>query len=90
MKEVSDVLQFVILKSGPKVCSFISVRECVFDLHCMSAVVVETIVSNFFALRNFAKSFNNVMKPSVKRSVPFSVPLETEHCEFVCFLTFSK
>ena len=44
MKEVSDVLQVVILKSGPQVCSFMSVLECVFDL---SAVVVETIVSNF-------------------------------------------
>jgi hypothetical protein len=41
------VLQFVILKSGPQVCSFISVRECVFDLLRMSAVVVESIVSNF-------------------------------------------
>jgi len=47
MKDVSDVLQFVVLKSVQWVCSFISVRECVFDLYCMSAVVVETIISNF-------------------------------------------
>jgi hypothetical protein len=46
-KEISDVLQFLILKSGPQVCSFISVGECVFDRCFMSAVVVEATVSNF-------------------------------------------
>ena len=56
MKEVSDVLQFVILKSGPKVCSFISVRERVFDLYFMSAVVVETIVSNFLVCEILPKN----------------------------------
>lgn len=67
MKDVSDMLEFVILKRGPQVCNFISVYEGVFDLYFMSVVVVETIVSNFVICKNVAYSFIYVIKSSVKR-----------------------
>jgi len=47
------VSQFVILKSGPQFSSFISVLERVFDLYCMSDVVVEITISNIVVCENF-------------------------------------
>jgi hypothetical protein len=79
-KQVSDVLQFVIVKSEPQVSSFISVRECVFDLYCtrMSAVVVETTISNIVVCENFP--IVSVMLWTLCCTyVPHSVTLETEH-----------